>query len=193
MKAMCALITVVALFFTFSADAELSRGQQKLISSYAKTIEKSRKVFDRKDAAYELGKFKETPEVVEPLIKALSDSDALVRRQAADSLWRVGDVASSAEEALRGLLDDPSPGVQVRAAAALESLGVPEKDLVDARVSGLGAELLRDRILAVRDLVGFVPGEDLVGPINEAIAAMQADGTIEAMNVKWFLEYEMGQ
>lgn len=39
----------------------------------------------------------------------------------------------------------------------------------------------------------FPKGSDLVGPINEAIAAMQADGTIEALNVKWFLEYEMGQ
>jgi polar amino acid transport system substrate-binding protein len=39
----------------------------------------------------------------------------------------------------------------------------------------------------------FPKGSDLVAPINEAIAAMQADGTIEALNVKWFLEYEMGQ
>lgn len=39
----------------------------------------------------------------------------------------------------------------------------------------------------------FPKGSDLVAPVNEAIAAMQADGTIEALNVKWFLEYDMGQ
>ena len=39
----------------------------------------------------------------------------------------------------------------------------------------------------------FPKGSDLVGPINEAIASMQADGTIEALNTKWFLEYEIGQ
>ena len=39
----------------------------------------------------------------------------------------------------------------------------------------------------------FPKGSDLVAPINEAIAAMHADGTMEALNVKWFLDYEMGQ
>lgn len=38
----------------------------------------------------------------------------------------------------------------------------------------------------------FPKGSELVGPINAAIAAMQADGTMEVLNVKWFLEYEMG-
>ncbi len=38
----------------------------------------------------------------------------------------------------------------------------------------------------------FPRGSDLVAPINAAIAAMQADGTMEALNVKWFLEYEIG-
>jgi polar amino acid transport system substrate-binding protein len=39
----------------------------------------------------------------------------------------------------------------------------------------------------------FPKGSDLVAPINAAIAEMQADGTIEALNTKWFLEYKMGQ
>ncbi|MCF6304754.1 MAG: transporter substrate-binding domain-containing protein [Rhodobacteraceae bacterium] len=38
----------------------------------------------------------------------------------------------------------------------------------------------------------FPMGSELVGPINAAIASMKADGTIEALNVKWFLEYDMG-
>jgi polar amino acid transport system substrate-binding protein len=39
----------------------------------------------------------------------------------------------------------------------------------------------------------FPRGSDLVAPINAAIAAMQADGTLEALNTRWFLEYKMGE
>ena len=38
----------------------------------------------------------------------------------------------------------------------------------------------------------FPIGSDLVAPVNAAIAEMKADGTLEALNVKWFLEYELG-
>ena len=39
----------------------------------------------------------------------------------------------------------------------------------------------------------FPKGSDLVAPINEAIASMQADGTLDALNTKWFLEYKLGE
>lgn len=39
----------------------------------------------------------------------------------------------------------------------------------------------------------FPKGSDLVAPINAGLAALKADGTIEAMNKKWFLDYKMGQ
>ncbi len=39
----------------------------------------------------------------------------------------------------------------------------------------------------------FPKGSDLVAPINAAIAALKADGTIDALNKKWFLDYKMGQ
>ncbi len=39
----------------------------------------------------------------------------------------------------------------------------------------------------------FPKGSDLVGPINAAIADMSADGTIDALNTKWFLEYKLGE
>ncbi len=39
----------------------------------------------------------------------------------------------------------------------------------------------------------FPKGSDLVAPVNAAIAAMKADGTIEALNKKWFLDYKLGQ
>ncbi len=38
----------------------------------------------------------------------------------------------------------------------------------------------------------FPKGSDLVAPINAAIAAMKEDGTIEALNKKWFLDYKFG-
>ncbi|MCU0829997.1 MAG: transporter substrate-binding domain-containing protein [Rhizobiaceae bacterium] len=39
----------------------------------------------------------------------------------------------------------------------------------------------------------FPKGSDLVAPINAGIAALKADGTIEALNKKWFLDYKMGE
>lgn len=39
----------------------------------------------------------------------------------------------------------------------------------------------------------FPRGSDLVAPVNAAIASMKADGTIDALNRKWFVEYQMGQ
>lgn len=38
----------------------------------------------------------------------------------------------------------------------------------------------------------FPKGSDLVAPINAAIASMRADGTLEALTTKWFLDYELG-
>ncbi|MEL6573250.1 MAG: transporter substrate-binding domain-containing protein [Pseudomonadota bacterium] len=39
----------------------------------------------------------------------------------------------------------------------------------------------------------FPKGSDFVAPINAAIADMAADGTIDALNTKWFLEYKLGE
>ncbi len=41
---------------------------------------------------------------------------------------------------------------------------------------------------------GFIypKGSDLVGPINEAIASMIEDGTMEVLNKKWFLDFKIG-
>lgn len=39
----------------------------------------------------------------------------------------------------------------------------------------------------------FPKGSDLVAPMNAAIAALKADGTLDALNTKWFLEYKMGE
>ncbi len=39
----------------------------------------------------------------------------------------------------------------------------------------------------------FPKGSDLVGPVNAAIASMTEDGTINALNKKWFLDYKFGE
>jgi polar amino acid transport system substrate-binding protein len=39
----------------------------------------------------------------------------------------------------------------------------------------------------------FTPGSDLVGPVNAAIQSMRDDGTLDALNRKWFFEYQAGQ
>ena len=36
----------------------------------------------------------------------------------------------------------------------------------------------------------FPKGSDLVAPINAAIASMKADGTLDALNQKWFVDYK---
>ncbi|AXX99111.1 transporter substrate-binding domain-containing protein [Profundibacter amoris] len=61
---------------------------------------------------------------------------------------------------------------------------------VDA--SGGGLKIIGDK-LGTEDF-GFIfpKGSDLVGPVNAAIADMKADGTIDALNKKWFLDYKMG-
>ncbi|HQZ11922.1 MAG TPA: transporter substrate-binding domain-containing protein [Devosia sp.] len=45
------------------------------------------------------------------------------------------------------------------------------------------------------DQFGFIltPGSDLTGPVNAALAAMEADGTIDGLNRKWFYEYTSAQ
>lgn len=39
----------------------------------------------------------------------------------------------------------------------------------------------------------FPKGSDLVAPVNAAIAAMKADGTLDALNQKWFVDYTIGR
>lgn len=69
--------------------------------------------------------------------------------------------------------------------------GTAGKGYVDA--SG-GALKIIGEPLGTEDF-GFIfpKGSDLVAPINAAIAEMKADGTLDALNRKWFLDYTFGQ
>ncbi|KUP90654.1 transporter substrate-binding domain-containing protein [Tritonibacter horizontis] len=39
----------------------------------------------------------------------------------------------------------------------------------------------------------FPKGSDLAGAVNAALANMRVDGTLDALNKRWFLDYKMGQ
>jgi polar amino acid transport system substrate-binding protein len=39
----------------------------------------------------------------------------------------------------------------------------------------------------------FPKGSDLVAPVNAAIAEMRADGTLDALNTRWFVDYTIGE
>ena len=62
---------------------------------------------------------------------------------------------------------------------------------VDASAGGL--KIVGEK-LGTEDF-GFIfpKGSHLVAPMNAAIASLKADGTLEALNKKWFLDYKMGQ
>ena len=86
--------------------------------------------------------------------------------------------------------------------ATVEALKAGDVDLVltdgtagagYVEASGGGLKIVGDK-LGVEDF-GFIfpKGSDLVAPMNAGIAALQADGTIEALNKTWFLDYKMGQ
>jgi polar amino acid transport system substrate-binding protein len=62
---------------------------------------------------------------------------------------------------------------------------------VDASAGGL--KIIGEK-LGTEDF-GFIfpKGSDLVAPMNAAIASMKADGTIDALNKTWFLDYKLGQ
>lgn len=62
---------------------------------------------------------------------------------------------------------------------------------VDASAGGL--KIVGEK-LGIEDF-GFIfpKGSELVAPMNAAIAALKADGTIAALNQKWFVDYKLGQ
>jgi HEAT repeat protein len=177
-KTLALLFTVIVTVPV--AEAQFGDLQDRAMKQWVRTLEKSDDPAERREAVRNLGNLK-TPEAVRVITDVLTgDEDATVRRQAADTLWRISDHAAAAEPALRAALEDPSPGVRVRSASALESLGVPAEELVDARIVGLEAERLRDRILASRELIGFVEGSRLAPPVIEVAAE-------EAETLKWNL------
>ena len=86
--------------------------------------------------------------------------------------------------------------------AALQALRTGDVDLVlsDSTAANGYVSASEGKLKIVGDPLGteefgfiFPKGSDLVGPINAAIAELKADGTLDELNTRWFLEYKMGQ
>ncbi len=55
----------------------------------------------------------------------------------------------------------------------------------DGKLKLVGAPLKAEEFGAI-----FPKGSDLVAPINAGIAALKADGTLDAITIKWFVDYK---
>lgn len=140
-----------------SADAERQFRQWATESVEALT---SRDADKRLEAARYLGSYT-YPDVIAALATALSDTDARVRAAAAGSLWESGKASAPARPQLVRALDDPAPPVVVRAAGALQMLGMAQAELVAPRkrVFETPGVANVDRYMAARGLIGHVaPG-----------------------------------
>ncbi|MEE9452790.1 MAG: transporter substrate-binding domain-containing protein [Paracoccaceae bacterium] len=124
-------------------------------------------------------------------------SDGLVGAQAGTTPFYV-----AVYDVLDG--DEANPRIKLfeTFGASIQALRTGDVDLVltDGTAGNGYVKANPDTFKLIGDAMGtedfgfiFPKGSDLVGPVNEAIAAMKADGTIETLNTKWFLEYEIGQ
>ena len=86
--------------------------------------------------------------------------------------------------------------------ASIQALRVGDVDLVltDGTAGAGYVDANPDVFKLVGDPMGsedfgfiFPKGSDLVEPFNAGIASLREDGTLDALNTKWFLEYETGQ
>ncbi|MFK0385964.1 transporter substrate-binding domain-containing protein [Agrobacterium sp. NPDC090273] len=86
--------------------------------------------------------------------------------------------------------------------ASVQALMTGDVDLVlTDGVAGKGyVEVSKGALKLIGDPLGgddfgfiFKKSSDLVAPVNAAIAALKADGTLAALDKKWFLDYKLGE
>ncbi|SHI92433.1 amino acid ABC transporter substrate-binding protein, PAAT family [Palleronia salina] len=105
-------------------------------------------------------------------------------------------------EVLDGYEQNPRMRLFETFGAAVQALRIGDIDLVltdgtagqgYVAASNGALEIIGEK-LGTEDF-GFIfpKGSDLVAPINAAIADMREDGTIEALNQKWFIDTPLGQ
>ncbi|WP_102110358.1 transporter substrate-binding domain-containing protein [Oceaniglobus roseus] len=125
------------------------------------------------------------------------DPDLLIGAQPGTTPFYVGiyDVLGSDES-------DPRMKQFETFGAAVQALRTGDVDLVlTDGTAGEGYVAASDGALKIvgeklgSEDFGFIfpKGSDLVAPVNAAIASMKEDGTIEALNKKWFLDFKMGE
>lgn len=136
------------------SDARMNKLMDRAERMHIRALTRSRDASERAEAAVALGAH-DSPAAIEALIGALKDKDPVVRRAACSALWELEENAISAMPALRVALNDISPAVQVRAAGALQAMGVPAGELVEVREQVLQNGETSDRFLAARGLIDF--------------------------------------
>jgi hypothetical protein len=125
-----AMLSAIAVFVAAAAAAQgdADKTFRKWADDSVKVLRESGSADSRAKAAEYLGGFG-YPNAIEALQAALRDPDAKVRAAAAGALWKTGEPARPARAALAGALDDADPAVAIRAAGALETLGMSPADL----------------------------------------------------------------
>jgi len=126
-----------------------------------------------------------------------ADADLLMAAQPGTTPFYVG-----VYEVLDGNEANPRIKLFETFGATVEALRAGDVDLVltDGTAGAGYVEASAGGLKMVGDKLGtedfgfiFPKGSDLAAPINAAIASMKADGTIDALNKTWFLDYKMGQ
>jgi polar amino acid transport system substrate-binding protein len=125
-----------------------------------------------------------------------ADEDLLIGAQAGTSPFYV-----AVYEVLDGNEDNPRIKLMETFAATVEALKAGDVDLVltdsaagqsIVAASGSALKLIGEPLQAEEFGFIFPKGSDLVAPINSGIAALKADGTLDALTQKWFVDYKPG-
>lgn len=126
-----------------------------------------------------------------------ADADLLMAAQPGTTPFYVG-----VYDVLDG--DEANPRIKLMETfgATVQALRTGDVDLVltDGTAGNGYVEASDGGLKIVGDKLGtedfgfiFPKGSELVAPINAAIADMTADGTIDALNTRWFLDYKLGE
>jgi polar amino acid transport system substrate-binding protein len=126
-----------------------------------------------------------------------ADEELLIGTQAGTTPFYVGvyDVLDGNEANPRLVLFETIP-------AAIQALMTGDVDMVLADSAGGQGYVTAspDRLQMIGEPLGteefgfiFPNGSDLVEPFNAAIESMRADGTLEMLDQRWFVDYVLGQ
>ena len=126
-----------------------------------------------------------------------ADEDALMAAQAGTTPFYVG-----VYSVLDGNEQNPRIKLFETFGAQVQALNAGDVDMVltDGTAGKGYVEQSQGKLKMVGGPLGtedfgfiFPKGSDLVAPVNAPIADMKKDGTIDALNKKWFLDYKFGQ
>ena len=176
------VLALVALSAHGQSDAD--RTFRKWADEHVQILQKDRNAGERIKAAEYLGGF-EYPDVIKALDVALADPDSRVRAAAAGALWKSGKASEPARAHLLQALDDPSPAVVIRAAGALQTLGMSNAELAAARRRVFETPDIpnSDRYMAARGLIGHAPPVMLLYPILEFLERAAAPRPSSAQSI----------